>query len=48
MRDWLPALVAIRLSAKLADAKQPSGHSKAEYLSTMLERALVVISAPAV
>jgi cation diffusion facilitator family transporter len=39
------ALIAIRLSAKPADANHPYGHAKAEYFSAVLEGALIVIAA---
>jgi cation diffusion facilitator family transporter len=39
------ALIAIRLSAKPADANHPYGHHKAEYLSVVLEGVLIVIAA---
>jgi cation diffusion facilitator family transporter len=44
----IAALVAIRLSAKPADANHPYGHAKAEYLSAVLEGALIVIAALAI
>lgn len=44
----LAALVAIRLSAKPPDANHPYGHSKAEYLSAVLEGALIVVAALAI
>lgn len=39
------ALVAIRFSALPADANHPYGHSKAEYLSAVLEGALIIVAA---
>ncbi len=39
------ALVAIRLSAKPADANHPYGHHKAEYFSAVLEGVLIVLAA---
>lgn len=39
------ALVAIRLSATPADAEHPFGHHKAEYLSAVLEGALITVAA---
>ena len=44
----IAALVAIRLSAKPADANHPYGHAKAEYLSAVLEGALIVVAALAI
>lgn len=44
----IAALVAIRLSAKPADDRHPYGHSKAEYLSAVLEGALIVVAALAI
>ncbi len=41
----IAALIAIRLSAKPADANHPYGHHKAEYLSVVLEGVLIVIAA---
>ena len=41
----LGALVALRLSARPADANHPYGHEKAEYLSAMVEGALVLVTA---
>jgi cation diffusion facilitator family transporter len=41
----LAALVAIRLSAKPADANHPYGHAKAEYFSAVLEGALIIVAA---
>lgn len=42
------ALVAIRLSAKPADANHPYGHHKAEYFSAVLEGVLIVLAAVAI
>lgn len=39
------ALYAIRISLQPADADHPYGHSKAEYLSAVLEGALIVVAA---
>lgn len=39
------ALLAIRVSAKPADKEHPFGHHKAEYLSAVLEGALVIVAA---
>ncbi len=39
------ALLAIRLSALPADANHPYGHSKAEYLSAVVEGALIIVAA---
>ena len=41
----LVALYAIRISLQPADAEHPYGHSKAEYLSAVLEGALIVVAA---
>jgi cation diffusion facilitator family transporter len=41
----IAALIAIRLSAKPADANHPYGHHKAEYLSVVLEGVLILIAA---
>ena len=41
----LAALLAVRLSALPADANHPYGHSKAEYLSAVLEGALIIVAA---
>jgi cation diffusion facilitator family transporter len=41
----ITALVAVRLSAKPADANHPYGHYKAEYLSAVIEGVLIVIAA---
>jgi cation diffusion facilitator family transporter len=41
----LGALVALRVSARPADANHPYGHNKAEYLSAMAEGALVLVTA---
>src|SRR5882762_1811554 len=42
------AFIAIRLSAKPADAEHPYGHHKAEYFSAVLEGVLIVIAAIAI
>jgi len=39
------ALIAIRYSAKPADANHPYGHSKAEYFSVVTEGVLIIIAA---
>ena len=39
------ALVAVRLSAIPPDANHPYGHTKAEYLSAVLEGALIIVAA---
>jgi cation diffusion facilitator family transporter len=39
------ALIAIRFSALPADANHPYGHSKAEYLSAVVEGALIIVAA---
>ena len=39
------ALLAIRVSARPADLNHPFGHHKAEYLSAVLEGALIVVAA---
>ncbi len=41
----IAALVAIRYSAKPADADHPFGHGKAEYFSVVLEGVLIIIAA---
>lgn len=41
----LAALLAVRLSAKPADANHPYGHHKAEYLSAVIEGVLIVLAA---
>lgn len=41
----IAALVAIRFSAKPADANHPYGHHKAEYFSVVLEGVLIIIAA---
>ena len=40
-----PRSLAIRFSAKPADANHPYGHHKAEYFSVVLEGVLIVIAA---
>lgn len=42
------AFVALRYSARPADANHPFGHSKIEYLSAVLEAALIVVAALAI
>jgi cation diffusion facilitator family transporter len=42
------ALYTIRVSAQPADAQHPYGHSKAEYLSAVLEGVLIVVAALAI
>lgn len=42
------ALIAIRLSAKPADANHPYGHHKAEYFSAVLEGVLIVLASIAI
>src|SRR3979409_1143128 len=42
------AFIAIRLSAKPADAEHPYGHHKAEYFSAVLEGALIAVAAVAI
>jgi cation diffusion facilitator family transporter len=44
----IAAFVAVRLSAKPADAEHPYGHHKAEYFSAVLEGVLIVIAAIAI
>ena len=44
----IAAFIAIRLSAKPADAEHPYGHHKAEYFSAVLEGVLIVIAAIAI
>jgi cation diffusion facilitator family transporter len=39
------ALIAIRTSAKPADAEHPYGHHKAEYFSAVLEGVLIIVAA---
>lgn len=41
----LAALVAVRMSARPADANHPYGHHKAEYFSAVLEGALIIVAA---
>lgn len=41
----IAALVAIRFSARPADADHPFGHHKAEYFSAVLEGALIIVAA---
>lgn len=42
------ALIAVRASARPADAGHPYGHHKAEYLSTILEGVLIAVAALAI
>ncbi|WP_261664120.1 cation diffusion facilitator family transporter [Deinococcus sp. Marseille-Q6407] len=42
------ALIALRVSARPADENHPFGHSKAEYLSAVLEGVLIVLAALAI
>lgn len=42
------ALIAIRISARPADADHPYGHSKAEYVSAVLEGVLILVAAVAI
>ena len=44
----IAAFIAVRLSAKPADAEHPYGHHKAEYFSAVLEGVLIVIAAVAI
>jgi cation diffusion facilitator family transporter len=44
----IAAFVALRISMQPADANHPYGHSKAEYLSAVLEGVLIVIAACAI
>lgn len=44
----ITALIAVRLSATPPDANHPYGHSKAEYLSAVLEGVLIVLAAVAI
>lgn len=44
----LAAFVALRISMQPADANHPYGHSKAEYLSAVVEGVLIVIAAFAI
>ena len=41
----IAALTAIRVGMRPADAKHPFGHHKAEYLSAVLEGALIIVAA---
>lgn len=41
----LAALIALRVSAKPADANHPYGHTKAEYFSAVIEGVLIVLAA---
>jgi cation diffusion facilitator family transporter len=42
------ALIAIRFSARPADANHPYGHQKAEYFSVVLEGVLIIVAAIAI
>lgn len=44
----LTALVALRIAAQPADANHPYGHTKAEYLSAVVEGVLIVVAACAI
>lgn len=44
----IAAFVALRIAAQPADANHPYGHSKAEYLSAVVEGVLIVVSAFAI
>lgn len=44
----IAALIALRISAQPADANHPYGHTKAEYLSAVVEGVLIVIAACAI
>jgi cation diffusion facilitator family transporter len=44
----IAAFIAIRLSAKPADAEHPYGHHKAEYFSAVLEGVLIAAAAVAI
>lgn len=44
----IAALVAIRFAAQPADANHPYGHHKAEYLSAVIEGALIIVAAIAI
>ena len=41
----ITALVAIQIGAQPADKNHPFGHSKAEYLSAVIEGALIIVAA---
>ena len=44
----IAALLAIRFAAVPADANHPYGHHKAEYISAVIEGALIVVAAIAI
>lgn len=44
----IATLVAIRISARPADADHPYGHAKAEYFSAVLEGVLIIVAALAI
>lgn len=44
----IAAFVALRIAAQPADANHPYGHSKAEYLSAVVEGVLIVVAAIAI
>jgi cation diffusion facilitator family transporter len=44
----IAALLAIRFAAQPADANHPYGHHKAEYISAVLEGALIIVAALAI
>ena len=44
----IAALVALRIAAQPPDAEHPYGHSKAEYLSAVVEGVLIVVAACAI
>jgi len=44
----IAALVAIRFAAQPADANHPYGHHKAEYISAVVEGALIIVAAIAI
>ena len=48
MATAIAAFIAIRLSAKRADAEHPYGHHKAEYFSAVLEGVLIAVAAVAI
>ncbi len=44
----IAALIAIRFAAQPADANHPYGHHKAEYISAVIEGALIIVAAIAI
>ena len=44
----IAALIAIRFAAQPADANHPYGHHKAEYISAVVEGALIIVAAIAI